>query len=121
MGHLEMIGTIVHQLTRNLTQEQLRDGGFAPYFIDHSAGVYPTAASGSPWNAAGIGVKGDVIFHPVSDISQVIEIAFPNEDSKRLERSILRTLEEERKRREERSRERSMEPQQPHEKAVLWQ
>ena len=66
-------------------------------------------------------VKGDVIFHPVSDISQVIEIAFPNEDSKRLERSILRTLEEERKRREERSRERSMEPQQPHEKAVLWQ
>ncbi len=64
-------------------------------------------------------VKGDVIFHPVSDISQVIEIAFPNEDSKRLERSILRTLEEERKRREEKARERSIE--QPHEKAVLWQ
>ena len=66
-------------------------------------------------------VKGDVIFHAVSDISQVIEIAFPNEDSKRLERSILRTLEEERKRREEKAKERSLEPQQSHEKAVLWQ
>ena len=69
MGHLEMIGTIVHQLTRNLTQEQLRDGGFAPYFIDHSAGVYPTAASGSPWNAAGIGVKGDVIADLTEDLA----------------------------------------------------
>ena len=61
LGHLEMIGAIVHQLTRNLTEEQIREAGFAPYFVDHTAGVYPTAASGSPWNAAGIGVKGDVI------------------------------------------------------------
>ena len=60
LGHLEMIGTIVHQLTRNLTEEQIRSAGFAPYFLDHTTGVYPTAASGSPWNAAGIGVKGDV-------------------------------------------------------------
>ena len=56
-----MIGTIVHQLTRNLSEDQIREGGFAPYFVDHTAGIYPTAASGSPWNAAGIGVKGDVI------------------------------------------------------------
>lgn len=61
LGHLEMIGTIVHQLTRNLTEEQIRSAGFAPYFLDHTTSVYPTAASGSPWNAAGIGVKGDVI------------------------------------------------------------
>ena len=61
LGHLEMIGAIVHQLTRGLTQEQLREGGFAPYFVDHTTGIYPTAASGAPWNAAGIGVKGDVI------------------------------------------------------------
>ena len=40
LGHLEMIGTIVHQLTRNLTQEQLREGGFAPYFIDHTAHLH---------------------------------------------------------------------------------
>lgn len=61
LGHLEMIGTIVHQLTRNLSEEQIREAGFAPYFVDHTTGVYPTAASGAPWNAAGIGVKGDVI------------------------------------------------------------
>ena len=51
LGHLEMIGAIVHQLTRNLNDEQVREGGFAPYFVDHTTGVYPTAASGFPWNA----------------------------------------------------------------------
>ena len=61
LGHLEMIGAIVHQLTRNLTDEQARVAGFDQYFVDHTTGVYPTAASGFPWNAASIGVKGDVI------------------------------------------------------------
>ena len=42
LGHLEMIGTIVHQLTRNLTEEQIRSAGFAPYFLDHTTSVYPT-------------------------------------------------------------------------------
>nr|WP_302497127.1 manganese catalase family protein [uncultured Flavonifractor sp.] len=69
LGHLEMIGAIVHQLTRGLTQEQLREGGFAPYFVDHTAGVYPTAASGAPWNAASIGVKGDVICDLTEDMA----------------------------------------------------
>lgn len=69
LGHLEMIGTIVHQLTRNLTEEQIRSGGFAPYFLDHTAGVYPTAASGSPWNAAGMAVKGDVIADLTEDLA----------------------------------------------------
>ena len=41
LGHLEMIGAIVHQLTRNLNDEQVREGGFAPYFVDHTTGVYP--------------------------------------------------------------------------------
>ena len=45
LGHLEMIGTIVHQLTRNLTEEQLKSGGFDAYFVDHTAGIYPTAAA----------------------------------------------------------------------------
>ena len=48
LGHLEMIGTIVHQLTRNLTEKQIEESGFAPYFVDHTTGVYPTAASGFP-------------------------------------------------------------------------
>lgn len=66
LGHLEMVGTIVHQLTRNLTEEQQREAGFAPYFVDHTAGVYPTAASGFPWSAASMAVKGD----PMADLTE---------------------------------------------------
>ncbi len=61
LGHLEMIGAIVHQLTRDMTPEQIKKAGFDAYFVDHTAGVYPTAASGAPWNAASMAVKGDVI------------------------------------------------------------
>ena len=69
LGHLEMIGAIVHQLTRNLSEEQIKESAFAPYFVDHTVGVYPTAASGAPWNAAGIGVKGDSIADLVEDMA----------------------------------------------------
>lgn len=61
LGHLEMIGAIVHQLTRCLTEKQIEESGFATYFVDHTTGVYPTSASGSPFTAAYIGVKGDTI------------------------------------------------------------
>ena len=61
LGHLEMIGTIVHQLTRNLSEKDIRTAGFDAYFVDQTTGVYPTAASGFPWNAASMAVKGDVI------------------------------------------------------------
>lgn len=66
LGHLEMIATIVHQLTKNLTESQIENSGFAPYFVDHTTGVYPTAASGSPWSAASIEVTGD----PITDINE---------------------------------------------------
>lgn len=56
-----MIGAIVHQLTRNLSEEEIKKSGFDTYFVDHTTGVYPVAASGAPWTAAYIGVKGDVI------------------------------------------------------------
>lgn len=69
LGHLEMIGAIVHQLTRNLKDSQIRDSAFAPYFVDHTAGVYPTAASGSPWNAASMAVKGDPMADLVEDLA----------------------------------------------------
>ena len=69
LGHLEMIGAIVHQLTRDLTEEQIRTAGFDAYFVDHTAGVYPTAASGSPWNAAGMAVKGDLIADLTEDLA----------------------------------------------------
>lgn len=61
LGHLEMIGTIVHQLTRNLSEKDIRTAGFDAYFVDHTTGIYPTASSGFPWNAASMAVKGDVI------------------------------------------------------------
>ena len=61
LGHLEMIGAIVHQLTRNLSPEEIKRSGFDAYFVDHTAGVYPTAASGFPWSAAGMQSTGDVI------------------------------------------------------------
>ena len=61
LGHLEMVGTIVHQLTRNLSEEQIRTAGFDAYFVDHTAGVFPQFASGTPWTAATIGVTGDMI------------------------------------------------------------
>lgn len=63
---MEMVGAIVHQLTRNLKDSQIQNSAFAPYFVDHTLGVYPTAASGFPWNAASIGVKGD----PITDLTE---------------------------------------------------
>ena len=69
LGHLEMIGAIVHQLTRNLSDSQIKDSAFAPYFVDHTAGVYPTAASGFPWSAASIEVKGDPMADLVEDLA----------------------------------------------------
>ena len=68
LGHLEMVGTIVHQLTRNMTIDQIKAAGFDAYFVDHTAGIYPQFASGTPWNAATMAVKGDVITDLVEDM-----------------------------------------------------
>ena len=68
LGHLEMVGAIVHQLTRSMSPEEIKKAGFDTYFVDHTAGVYPTAASGFPWNAASIAVKGDVITDLTEDM-----------------------------------------------------
>ena len=59
----------MHQLTRNLTEEQIRQAGFDAYFVDHTAGVYPTAASGFPWSAASMQVKGDLIADLTEDLA----------------------------------------------------
>lgn len=69
LGHLEMIGAIVHQLTRDISDTDARIAEFAPYFVDHTTGVYPTAASGFPWSAASIGVKGDIIADLTEDMA----------------------------------------------------
>lgn len=64
-----MVGTIVHQLTRNLNDEQIRTAGFDAYFVDHTTGVYPTAASGAPWSAATMQVTGDMIADLTEDLA----------------------------------------------------
>ncbi len=69
LGHLEMIGALVHQLTRNMKDSQIEISAFAPYFVDHTAGVYPTSASGFPWSAASMQVKGDPMADLIEDLA----------------------------------------------------
>lgn len=66
MGHLEMVGAIIHQLTRNLKEKDIENTPLAQYFVDHTTGVYPTSASGFPWSAASMQVKGD----PITDLTE---------------------------------------------------
>ena len=61
-----MVGTIVYQLTRDMTPEQIEAAGFGDYFVDHTAGVYPQAASGTPFSAATFAVTGD----PIADLNE---------------------------------------------------
>lgn len=69
LGHFEMIGAIVHQLTRDMSIEEIKKAGFDTYFVDHTAGIYPQAASGTPWTAAFIQSKGDTITDLVEDMA----------------------------------------------------
>lgn len=64
-----MIGAIVHQLTRNMTVEQIKKAGFETYFVDHTSGVYAQAAAGWPFNAASFAVKGDIITDLTEDMA----------------------------------------------------
>lgn len=66
LGHLEMVGAIVHQLTRNLKDCQIQDSAFAPYFVDHTTGVFPNPASGGVYNSGMMQVKGD----PMADLCE---------------------------------------------------
>ena len=61
LSHLEMIGTLVYQLTKNLSIEEIKRHGFDAYFVDHTLGVYPQSAGGVPWSAMTMQSKGDVI------------------------------------------------------------
>ena len=69
LGHLEMVGTILYQLTRDMTAEEVKKAGLEDYFVDHTAGVYPTSASGFPWTAASMQVKGDAITDLTEDLA----------------------------------------------------
>lgn len=69
LAHLEMVGTIIHQLTKNASTSEIENSPMAPYFIDHGRGVYPSAAAGFPYNAASMAVKGDPIADLVEDLA----------------------------------------------------
>ena len=69
LGHLEMVGAIVHQLTRDLSEDQIKTAGFDTYFVDHTAGIYPQFASGTPWTAATMQSKGDLITDLTEDLA----------------------------------------------------
>lgn len=66
LAHLEMIGAIVYQLTRDLSLDEIKKSGFDAYFVDHTTGVYPSSASGDPFTAAYLQVKGD----PITDLHE---------------------------------------------------
>lgn len=61
LGHMEMISAIVYQLTRGLTPAEIKKYGFEPYYVDHTTGIYPLAASGVPFSVSSFQSKGDVI------------------------------------------------------------
>ena len=69
LGHLEMIGAIVYQLTRNLSEEEIKKAGFDAYFVDHTTGVYPSSAAGVPFTASYIQSKGDIITDLTEDLA----------------------------------------------------
>ena len=69
LGHAEMIGSILYQLTRNLTPEQIKASGFDKYFVDHALGVYPSSAAGVPFSAAYLQSKGDAVADLAEDLA----------------------------------------------------
>ena len=69
LGHLEIIGAIIYQLTKNLSMEEIQKSGFDKYYVDHTIGVWPQAAGGIPFNASEFQVKGDIITDLTEDMA----------------------------------------------------
>lgn len=69
LAHFEMIGAIVHQLTRDLSMEQIESQGFGPYYVDHTLALWPQAAGGIPFNACEFQSKGDAVTDLVEDLA----------------------------------------------------
>lgn len=69
LGHMEMISSIIFQLTRNLTEKDIREGGFDAYFVDHTTGIYPAAATGVPFSAEVFQSTGDAIADLSEDLA----------------------------------------------------
>lgn len=69
MAHIEIISAILYQLTKGLTVEEIKDGGLAPYFVEHTTGIYPQGASGMPFSAATLQSTGDIICDLTEDLA----------------------------------------------------
>ena len=69
LGHCEMIAAILYQLTKNLTPDEIKAGGFDKYFVDHTLGIYPSSAAGVPFDAKYVASKGDAIADLVEDLA----------------------------------------------------
>lgn len=66
LGHMEIVASIIVQLTRNLSMREIEESGLLPYYTDHALGVYPAAANGTPFDAFAIASKGD----PITDLTE---------------------------------------------------
>ena len=69
LAHLEMVATIVHQLTKDLSMDEIENSGFANYYVDHTVGIWPQAAGGVPFNACEFQSKGDIITDLMEDMA----------------------------------------------------
>ena len=69
LSHLEMVSVMVHQLTRNLSVDQIKGTPFEAYYVDHTTGIWPQAAGGIPFNACEFQSKGDAITDLVEDLA----------------------------------------------------
>lgn len=69
LAHLEMVSTIVHQLTKNLSMEEIEESGFANYYVDHTIAIWPMAAGGIPFNSCEFQSKGDAITDLFEDMA----------------------------------------------------
>ena len=82
LGHLEIVGAMIQQLTRNLSCDDIKKAGFDAYFVDHGAGVYPTSSAGMPYHAAGMQSKGDPLTDLHEDIAADAAIMQEQQDPK---------------------------------------
>lgn len=80
LAHLEMVSAIVYQLTKGLTEEEIQKAGFDTYFVDHTTGIYPVAASGTPFSAETFSVAGDAItdLHEILAAEQKARTTYDN-------------------------------------------
>ncbi len=82
LAHVEIVSTLLYQLTKGLKMDEIKESGFDAYFVDHTTGIYPVSAAGVPFTTAYIGVKGDVIADLNEDLAADAAIPHPQPLSK---------------------------------------